>query len=479
MPLHRQIYEGLRSRILCGALAPGLRLPSSRQLAAELSVARTTVLQALDALAAEGFIVARPGSSTRVEDQLPTTPSAKRPRTVSPKARPLRLSSVGQKLLAGATGAPRLGPAPRAFRPGMPALDLFPAALWSRVAAHCCARASTRLLDGGDPAGLGELRTAIAEHVSAARGVRCSSEQVFITAGTQHAYAEILRLVIDPGDKVWVENPGYLGAHAAVVAAGGQPVPVRVDAQGLDVAAGLACAKDARLALVTPSHHYPLGVTMSTACRLTLLCWAAQTGAVIVEDDYDSEFRYRGRPLTALQGLDEAGRVVYVGTFSKTLFPGLRLGFLVAPPGLVEAFARARATAAAPASVLEQTALCVFMAEGHFATHLRRMRGAYRERSEALLAALKTDCGGVLVPGANGTGMQLTATLPSSLADYRVRDEAARQGVEVAALSSYYLKSPRRNGLVFGFGGVRPSEMRAGTSLLARAIELVGRTAST
>ncbi len=479
VPLHQQIYDGLRSRILGGVLAPGLRLPSSRQLAAEWHMARTTVLQALDALAAEGFITARAGSSTRVEDTLPTGPNLHRPQTVPSVAQPLRLSSAGRKLFAGASGAPRLGPAPRAFRPGLPAVDLFPTALWGRIAARCCTRASTQLLDGGDPSGLPELRSAIAEHLSTARGVRCGAEQVFITTGTQSAYAEIFRLTIDPGDKVWVENPGYLGAHAAVIAAGGQPVPVRVDAQGLDVAAGLACAHDARLALVTPSHHYPLGVTMSTARRLTLLGWAARTGAVIVEDDYDSEFRYRGRPLTALQGLDEAGRVVYVGTFSKTLFPGLRLGFLVAPPGLVEAMACARATAPAPASVLEQTALFIFMTEGHFATHLRRMRGAYQERSEALLSALETDCGGLLAPTAGGTGMQLSATLPPAFADSRVRDEAARLGIEIAALSSYYLRSPRRNGLVFGFGGVRPSEVRAGTRLLARAIEAAGNLANT
>ncbi len=475
-PLHRQIYEGLRGRILSGVLAPGLRLPSSRQLAAELGVARATVLQALDALAAEGFIRARAGSATRVEDALPTHPRLDRLRTAASAARPWRLSAVGRKLMAGATGATPPGPVPRAFHPGLPALDLFPMALWGRIAARCCMRASTRRLDGGDPAGLAELRAAIAEHVSAARGMRCGAEQVFVTAGTSHAYAEILRLTIDPGDKVWVENPGYLGAHAAVVAAGGQPVPVRVDTQGLDVAAGVARARDARLALVTPSHHYPLGVTMSTARRLMLLRWAAQTGAVIVEDDYDSEFRYRGHPLTALQGLDEAGRVVYVGTFSKTLFPGLRLGFLVAPPGLVEAISRARATVSAPVSVLEQTALAVFMAEGHFATHLRRMRKVYQERSEALLAAMQADCAGPLVPGIGGTGMQLSATLSPGLADHRVRDAAARQGVEVAALSAYYLERSRGNGLVFGFGGVRPSEMRAGTRRLARALESVARS---
>ncbi|RKH27383.1 PLP-dependent aminotransferase family protein [Corallococcus praedator] len=470
-PLHEQIFEGVRTRILSGALAPGWRIPSSRQLATELEVARSTVLQALDALAAEGYVVARAGASTRVAPELPIAPEDRTRSTPSRVSRGPRLAASARARKSSPVGAPRLGSAPRAFRPGVPALDLFPTALWGRTVTRVHARASTGLLDGGDPLGHAPLREAIAAHVSASRGVRCVAAQVFVTAGTQQAFDEVLRLALDPGDAVWVEDPGYPGVRRAVLAAGGRPVPVPVDPEGLDVGAGMARAPRARVAVVAPSHQYPLGATLSLARRMALLHWAERTRAVIIEDDYDSEFRHRGRPLTALQGLDEAGCVVYVGTFSKSMFPGLRLGFFVAPPSLVDAFASARATAPAPASSLEQAALAVFLAEGHFARHLRRMRVAYRERGEALLDALRADCAGTLTPRPCDTGMQVSASLAAPLSDLRVRDEAARLGVEVAALSDYFLGRRREAGLVFGFGGVRPDALRAGTRTLARALE--------
>ncbi|NOK20741.1 PLP-dependent aminotransferase family protein [Corallococcus carmarthensis] len=473
--LHEQLFEGIRARILAGALAPGLRIPSSRQLAAELDVARSTVLQALDALMAEGYLVARAGSSTRVAPELPGLLEDRSRSLVARSSRGPRLAASARTLKTSPVGAPRLGSAPRAFRPGVPALDLFPTALWARTVSRVHARASTGLLDGGDPSGHAPLREAIATHVSSSRGVRCEPAQVFITAGTQQAFDEILRLALDPGDAVWVEDPGYPGARRAVLAAGGRPVPIPVDPEGLDVSVGMARAPRARVTLVAPSHQYPLGATLSLARRMALLQWAGRTRSLIIEDDYDSEFRHRGRPLTALQGLDDAGCVVYVGTFSKSMFPGLRLGFLIAPPSLVEVFSAARAAAPAPASTLEQAALAVFLAEGHFARHLRRMRAAYRERGEALLEALRADCSGVLTPRPCDTGMQVCASLAAPLSDLRVRDEAARKGVEVAALSDYFLGRRRESGLVFGFGGVHPDALRAGTRTLARALEAAHR----
>ncbi|WP_404368684.1 PLP-dependent aminotransferase family protein [Corallococcus coralloides] len=514
-PLHEQLFEGIRARILAGALAPGLRLPSSRQLATELVVARSTVLHALDALTAEGYLVARAGSCTRVAPELPilagdrsrepALPAASRTSLTGERdlgrgpgaSRGSRFSTAAQTPGSGArrqgasrgprlaasvralkstpVGAPRLGAAPRAFRPGVPALDLFPTALWARTVSRVHARASTGLLDGGDPSGHAPLRESIAIHVSVSRGVRCSPEQVFITAGTQQAFDEVLRLALNPGDPVWVEDPGYPGVRRAVLSAGGRPVPIPVDGDGLDVGVGLTRAPRARVALVAPSHQYPLGVTLSLARRMALLQWAERTRSLIIEDDYDSEFRHRGRPLTALQGLDDAGCVVYVGTFSKSMFPGLRLGFLVVPPSLVDVFSASRAAAPAPASTLEQAALAVFLAEGHFARHLRRMRAAYRERGEALLEALNADCSGLLTPRPCDTGMQVCASLATPLSDLRVRDEAARRGVEVAALSDYFLGRRRESGLIFGFGGVRPEGMRAGTRTLAQALEAARR----
>jgi GntR family transcriptional regulator/MocR family aminotransferase len=252
-------------------------------------------------------------------------------------------------------------------------------------------------------------------------------------------------------------------------------VPVTVDDDGLDVAEGIRRAPSARAVVVSPSNQYPLGVTLSLPRRMALLRWASQRSALIVEDDYDSEFRYRGRPLPALQGLDETGSVAYMGTFSKSLFPGLRLGFLVLPPALVDPFAAARASLPSPAAAIDQAALATFIVEGHFARHLRRMRSAYQERGELLVESLGALCGGALSPRSCDTGMQLAAELSPGVLDVRVRDEAARLGVEVAPLSDYFLRRPRASGLVFGFGGVRPVAIRAGVEKLARALEDAGR----
>jgi GntR family transcriptional regulator/MocR family aminotransferase len=427
-PLHEQIYASLRERILKGELPRGVRLPSSRQLSAQLGVARSTVMQALEALQAEGYVVARAASATRVAPELPEELQRQaRPRIAQP-AKPARLSAATRALIAQPSGAPRLGSSPRAFRPGVPALDLFPVGVWSRLLAR-------------------------------------------VTTGTQGAFEETARLVLDPGDEAWLEEPGYLGARHALLAASARIVPVPVDDRGLDVEAGVAKAPNARLVCLAPSHQYPFGVTMSLARRLQLLSFAKKARAVIVEDDYDSEFRHRGRPLMALQGLDEGACVVYFGTFSKTMFPGLRLGFLVAPQPLVDAFTKARVALASPASVIEQAALARFIENGHFATHLRRMRTAYRERNEALVEALHGECAGALEPHPSETGMQLWAE--TDVPDVPLRDEAAARGVEASAISDYYLEEPRRRGLLLGYGCVRPKEMRQAAQRLMQAYEAV------
>jgi GntR family transcriptional regulator/MocR family aminotransferase len=313
------------------------------------------------------------------------------------------------------------------------------------------------------------LREAIAAHVATARGVRCTAEQVFVTTGMNQAIGEVLQLCVDPGDSVWVEDPGYFATRRTALAAGAQVIGVPVDDEGLDVAAGVARAPHARAALVTPSHHYPLGVTMSLARRATLLAWATRARAIVIEDDYDSEFRHRGRPVMSLAGLDNASCVVYAGTFSKTMYPGLRIGFAIVPPRLVDAYAAARRTTGNPASVLEQAALAAFIADGNFARHLRRMRVAYRERAEAFVDALRAECGPALSAGPCDTGMQACATLASG-SDRALRDAAAERGVEVGALSDYYLGRPRARGLVFGFGCVRPPALRAGCRELAKLL---------
>ena len=469
-PMFEQLYEQIRTRILAGELPRGVALPSSRRLATDLGVSRTTVLQAISALVDEGYVVATSRSAIRVATSLPDQEQLEAARRGSSGSRRPRLSALARATAALPAGVPRLGAAPRAFRPGVPALDQFPIGAWTRVVATSHARAKLSLLEAADPAGHRGLREAIANQLATARGVRCSVDQVFITTGMQQAIDEVLRLCVDPGDEVWVEDPCYFGARRAVTAAGARLVPVPVDDEGLDVAAGVARAPHARAAVVTPSHHYPLGVTTSLARRMALLAWATRARAIVIEDDYDSEFRHHGRPIMSLAGLDDTGCVVYAGTFSKTLYPGLRIGFAIVPPALVDAYAACRRATGNPASILEQDALATFIADGRFARHLRKMRGVYRERAEAFVEALRAECYPALVAGPCDTGMQASAMLATG-SDRRFRDAAAARGIEVGAISDYSVSRPRLRGLVFGFGCVRPAALRTGCRELARVVD--------
>jgi GntR family transcriptional regulator/MocR family aminotransferase len=350
-------------------------------------------------------------------------------------------------------------------------VDLFPVALWWRLASRRLRSITPTQLDYGEPAGLRALREAIAGHVPAARGTRFSADQVLIVAGAQQGLELISRVLLDPGDRVWMEEPGYPGARSALLGAGARIVPVPVDAEGLTVQTGARGAGDARLAYVTPSHQYPLGVPMSLPRRLALLRWASRTGAWMIEDDYDSEFRYGARPVPCLHGLDVDGRVIYVGSFSKTLFPALRLGFLIVPPDLQDGLQAARAAADQHPPVLDQAVLADFIGEGHFARHLRRMRVAYRERLEAITAAAARYCGGALRLRPTRTGLHTIADLAGADAA-RVSREAAARGVEATPLSAYFARrGTHANALVLGFAAVRPEAARRGMERLAAAIE--------
>jgi GntR family transcriptional regulator/MocR family aminotransferase len=330
-------------------------------------------------------------------------------------------------------------------------------------------------LDYSDPAGFVGLREAIADHVQAARGTRCSADQVVVVAGAQRGLEQICHFVLDPGDKAWLEEPGYFGARSALLGAGARIVPVPVDEHGLNVDAGVARARDARLVYVTPSHQFPLGVPMNLPRRLALVKWASTAGAWVVEDDYDSEFRYGARPVPCLHGLDADGRVIYVGSFSKTLFPALRLGFLIVPADLREPLLAARRAADVHPPLLDQAVLADLMAAGHFERHLRRMRAAYRERLEALVAAADRYCAGALHVRPVKTGLHAVADLESAPAE-RVCHEARARGVDVTPLSAYYLHRPRgADGLVLGFGAVGPDAVRGGMERLAASIEAARR----
>lgn len=358
-----------------------------------------------------------------------------------------------------------------AFRPGIPALDAFPRDLWARLAARLYRQSRFDLFSYGDPAGHPPLRRAIAEYLRAARGVNCRWEQVIVTSGSQQALDLAARVLLDRGDTAWVEDPGYFGARGAWMAAGIRCVPVPVDAEGLSVAQGELSAPQARMAYVSPSHQYPLGVTMSLARRMALLAWARRCSAWIAEDDYDSEFRYAGRPLAALQGLDTGGRVIYIGTFSKVLFPALRLGYMVVPAGAVDAFAAARALADRHPPGPSQALVAEFLAEGHFARHIRRMRTLYAERQAALVSAARRECAGLLEVAPADAGMHLVAWLPKGSIDREVSRRAAAAGVSAPPLSAYYHHADAaRPGLLLGYSSVNRRKIQEAARRLGAAM---------
>jgi GntR family transcriptional regulator/MocR family aminotransferase len=474
-PLFRQLYEGLQRSILDGTLAPGVRLPATRSLAEELGVSRNTVLNAYEQLLAEGYLDGKLGSGTYVSCTLPEEMT--QVRQTADKARPpltrrRTLSQRGELLARTSATVGRSARTPRPFRPGIPALDAFPFETWMRLVARHNRRPPRDLLSYGHPAGYAPLRKAIAAYLGPARAVHCDPEQVLVLTGSQPGLDLIGRILLDPGDAAWVEEPGYPSARAALLGAGVRVVPVPVDGDGLDVAAGSARCPNARLVYVTPSHQYPLGVTMSLSRRLALLEWARRANAWVVEDDYDSEFRYAGRPLAALQGLDQDGCVLYLGTFSKTLFPALRLGYLVVPPDMVDAFAAARAVCDRQTPTLTQAVVADFLAEGHFHRHIRRMRTLYSDRQETLLRAAQRELGGLLEVCPCATGLHLMGWLEGGRDDQQASQAAARAGVEAPPLSSYCLERRERGGLLLGYAGsdarqIRDAVRRLGSALRA------------
>jgi GntR family transcriptional regulator / MocR family aminotransferase len=475
-PLYRQIYDALRQAILAGQLVAGTRLPATRALAAELRVARNTVLIAFAQLFAEGYVEGKVGSGTYVAHTLPDDLLLARRKpgqgaTSLPAAESDRSLSQRGKLLAATRVLPaRAFPTPRAFHPGTPALDVFPYDLWARLAARRWRTHDISLMVYGESAGYRPLREAIAAYVGAARAVRCVPEQVIVVAGSQQGLNLAANLLIDPGDAAWIEDPGYRGAYGALAGAGARLVPVPVDAEGLDVTAGAARCPDARMIYVSPSHQFPLGITMSLARRLALLEWAAQHNAWVLEDDYDSEYRYAGRPLASLQGLDQRQRVIYIGTFSKVLFAGLRLGYLVVPPDLVDAFTAARALADRHSPLPDQATLADFIAEGHFTRHIRRMRMLYAERQAVLVAEAQRELRGLLDVMPAEAGMHLVGTLPAGVDDIAASKRAAAFGVEVPALSNYNIESRSHVGLTLGYACVDEHQIRDGVRQLTRAL---------
>jgi GntR family transcriptional regulator/MocR family aminotransferase len=471
-PLFRQLYEELRRCILDGTLVPGTRLPATRGLANELGVSRNTVLNSYEQLLAEGYLEGKVGSGTYVPRTLPDQPI--QGCSAAPSA---RLASAPRPALSRrGTGLARaaLLMAPTAvsppFRHGTPALDAFPFETWRRLVARYHRRPPRDLLDYGKPAGYAPLRRAIAAYLGPARAVHCDPEQLLVVTGAQQAFDLIARLLLDPGDRAWVEDPGYPSVRAVLQAAQAEPVAVPVDNEGLVVEVGVARAPQARLVYVTPSHQFPLGITMSLARRLALLDWARRANAWVVEDDYDSEFRYAGGPLAAMQGLDRDGRVIYLGTFSKTLFPSLRLGYLVVPPDCVDAFVAARTVLDRQGATLTQAVVADFLEEGHFVRHIRRMRTLYRERQETLVRAAQRELDGLLEVGPCETGMHLVGWLKEGRDDREACRTAARAGVETEPLSRFCVARRQQSGLLLGYAGTDARQIRDAVRRLGAAL---------
>jgi GntR family transcriptional regulator / MocR family aminotransferase len=472
VPLHRQVYEGYRGAILCGKLSPGQLVPSSREFAADHSISRFPVLHAYAQLMAEGYFESRAGSGTYIASNLPD-----RVMSVPAWASLPRNGTGGPRNVSRRSGLyphVALNRASRIWGPfgvHQPAFDQFPFRIWSALINRHSRNPNARVIHDIDPMGSARFRKAICDYLSSSRAVHCEPGQIMVVSGSQQALDITARVLLDPGDSVWVEEPGYTLGLTVFEAAGCRLIPVAVDEEGMDVARGISLKADARAALVTPSHHYPLGSTMSASRRMQLLDWAQSNGSWVIEDDYDSEFRYESRPISSLQGMDANARVIYIGTFSKVLFPSVRVGYVVIPEDLVERFASVRFAMDIFPPYLHQEVLADFMIEGHFGAHVRRMRQVYKERRRALVDCLKQEFGGLLKFHGTEAGMHVTISLPEGYSDTEIAARAANDGLSLYPISQYWRCEPRQQGFVLGFGSTFAEEMPRAVRKLRAAID--------
>lgn len=456
--LYRQLYEQLRGAILDGRLVAGTRVPSSRAMAGQLGVARNTVLAAVEQLAAEGFLETQQGSGTVVSSQLSAELTSAASKRTSGKRPVHSLSAAGMRL-ADISRSSEGGEIPKPFLPGIPDIGAFPTTIWARLLRRETQRLQPEDLVYGWTAGHPRLREVLCAHLREMRGIQAEPEQIIITSSAQAALDLLARALVGPGDAVWLEEPGYLGARAAFSGAGAELVPVPVDDHGLNPNGKHV---PPRAIYVTPSHQYPTGRLMPLARRLELLEAAECHGAYVIEDDYDSEFQFQGRPVAALQGLDPEGRVLYVGTFSKILQPGLRVGYAVVPSALAEPFSRIQRNTGHIATVAIQLALAAFIEEGHLRAHVRRVCALYEERQKILADGLASYFGGILIAEKPAGGMQLIAGLPDGLSDAKIIKKLANHNIQARAVSSFYLGKAQQQGLLLGFAGYRSEEIEAG-----------------
>lgn len=465
--LSTRLYRAIRAAILDSTLKAGDRLPSTRTLAADLSISRSTAEAAYAQLEDEGYLTRGVGSGSYVSVDAAARRRARKSRPHGPASPELSKRGTQIAQMGGCVDARVV----RAFSAGMPALESFPAETWQKLLARHARHDRVQWMMYGDQQGLPALREAIAQYLSLSRGVSCDASQVIVLTSSQQALGLIATMMLDDGDPVWLEDPGYRGAQTVFAGAGARIVPVPVDAEGLRVDEGLRLQPRARLAYVTPSHQYPLGVTLGLPRRLQLIEWARQSNAWIVEDDYDSEFHYDSRPVSAIHGLDQHERVLYVGTFSKVLFPGLRLAYLVVPKNMVPAFVMARSQVDGHASPLMQAVLADFMRDGHFMAHVRRMRELYRARRDIFIEETERHLRGRLVPVAAQGGLQTSCLLADQrLSDQRLAGIAADAGIDLPRLSRLYLGTDKRNGFVMGYSALTPAEIREGIRSLEKIL---------
>jgi GntR family transcriptional regulator / MocR family aminotransferase len=473
VPLHQQLYEELRQAILKGRLLPGDRIPSTRQLAKSLSISRTTVTQTYDRLLSEGYIETVVGSGTFVCSQLPDDllHSAPVPSSGTTTRVPVQLSKYGVSL-AQTENVPRV-PEPDLyinFRYGRPAFDQFPIELWRKLLSRHCSSNLEWLDYSRDVLGYKPLREAIAKYLSRSRAVNCHPDQVLVVNGTQQALDLIMRLFIEPGNVIAMENPGYLSARLIFETQGAKLLPVPVDESGL-VVEDLARAKEQiRLVYVTPSHQFPTGAILSLPRRLELLTWSSTTGALIIEDDYDSEYRYGDRPIPALQGLDKSDSVLYIGTFSKVLFPSLRIGYLVLPKSLVSVFARAKWLSDRHLPLLEQQVLADFIEEGHLERHIRKMRTVYDKRRQVLAKAFNKNFGEKATILGEQAGIHFMVQLQTPFSDEEIIKCAEQAGVGIMSAAPHYLKQPSMGEFIFGYGELTEQQLVEGIDRLAYSL---------
>jgi GntR family transcriptional regulator/MocR family aminotransferase len=463
-PMHRQLYKALRSLIQDDILRAGWTLPSTRELATDLGIARNTIIAAYDQLLAEGYLLTRPGALPVVV-ALPARPDCRGRKRLRSSTH--QLSKRGELMMCQPDHHGTPGHV--AFHPGMPDAGTFPFGVWSKLLARRANFAGETLFGTYHVGGLPALREALASYLRTARGVHCTAAQIVVTTGAQAAFDLLARLLLDPGDRVWMEEPGYYGARAAFVAAGAQLVALPVDLHGWQLEQPVPAA---RLIYVTPACQHPLGVTMRMDQRLRLLQIADQADAWVIEDDFDGEYRFQGGPIPAMQGIDRSERVIYVGTFAKILFPALRLGFMVLPPMLVDRIPHALSVTGQFAPLLLQAALADFMNDGFMSQHLKRMRRLYAVRRQKFYDLCEQHLSGRLTLLQGEAGIQIAGLLAEGYEDLKVVAHAHSLGVNISPLSKHYCHGPGRQGLLLGYAACDEQQTEQGIRKLVQAFEL-------